>query len=246
MLSEQEKARYARQILLQDIGLEGQEKIKKASVLVVGVGGLGSALTLYMCAAGVGTLGIIDDDKVAESNLQRQVLYTTQDVGRNKVEAAAERLAALNPNVSIRSHCFRLQQSNAAQILQDYDIIVDGCDNLSTRYLINDTCVNLNKVYVYGAIAEFTGQVAVFNYCGGPTYRCLYPSGANLEEKAEPPGVIGALPGVVATIQASEAIKLICGVGASLSGQVLLIDLLANQFDKIVLQRQVPESAVLS
>jgi adenylyltransferase/sulfurtransferase len=238
MLSEQEKARYARQILLQDIGEEGQEKIRKARVLVVGVGGLGSASTLYMCAAGVGKLGIIDDDRVAESNLQRQVLYTTEDVGRNKVEAAAERLAALNPNVLIRSYCSRLLADNAAEIFRDYDIILDGCDNLSTRYLISDTCVDLNKVYVYGAIAEFRGQVAVFNYSGGPTYRCLYPSVAKLEEKPEPPGVIGALPGVVAAIQASETLKLICGVGVSLSGQVLLIDLLTNQFDKICLKRR--------
>lgn len=238
MLTEHEKARYARQILLKDVGEKGQEKLRKARVLIVGAGGLGSPLALYMCAAGVGTLGIIDDDQVAESNLQRQVLYTTHDVKRSKVEVAAERLSAMNPHVTIRTYCKRLESANAVEVFQDYDIILDGCDNLSTRYLINDTCVQLDKVYVYGAISEFRGQVSVFNYHGGPTYRCLYPVIDGIERKTEPQGVLGALPGVVATIQASEVMKLICEIGTPLSGEVLLIDLLTNQFEKIELSRQ--------
>ncbi len=237
-LTKHEKARYGRQILLEDVGEQGQEKLKRAKVLIVGAGGLGSPLALYLCAAGVGTLGIIDDDHVAESNLQRQVLYTTMDVGRSKVEAAAERLSALNPNVIIQTYRQRLQPGNALDVLQDYDIILDGCDNISTRYLINDSCVKLDKVYVYGSISEFRGQVSVFNYRGGPTYRCLYPEPESIEEKTEPSGVLGVLPGVVATIQASEAIKIICEAGMPLSGQLLLIDLLSNTFEKIGLSRQ--------
>jgi molybdopterin/thiamine biosynthesis adenylyltransferase len=238
MLTEYEKARYARQILLKDVGEPGQEQLKKARVLIVGAGGLGSPLALYLCAAGVGTLGIIDDDRVAESNLQRQVLYTTEDVKQSKVKVAAKRLASLNPNVDIRTYSHLLQPEIAAEIIKDYDIVLDGCDNLATRYLINDTCVQLDKVYVYGAISEFRGQVAVFNYRGGPTYRCLFPETEGMENNPAPQGVLGSLPGVVATIQATEAIKLICGIGTPLSGQVLLIDLLTNKFDKIGLQRQ--------
>ena len=238
MLTEHEKARYARQILLKEVGERGQEKLKKARVLIVGVGGLGSPLAFYMGAAGVGTLGLIDDDQVAESNLQRQILYTTGDVQRNKVEVAAQRVEELNPYVRVQTYNYRLDSENAPEVLQDYDIILDGCDNLATRYLINDICVKLDKVYVHGAISEFRGQVSVFNHSGGPTYRCLYPGAEGVEGIAETTGVLGALPGVVATIQASEAIKIICGIGTPLSGQLLLIDLLKNQFEKICFKRQ--------
>lgn len=238
MLTEKEKKRYSRQILLKNIGEKGQEKLKAAKVLIVGAGGLGSPLALYMCAAGIGTLGVIDDDQVAESNLQRQVLYTSEDVNLNKVEAAARRLKALNPYVNVQTYCDRLQSGNAQEVIQEYDLILDGCDNYTTRYLINDICVKLDKVFIYGTVAEYNGQVSVFNYSGGPTYRCLYPEAGRVEESQEPLGVFGALPGIVASIQAAEAIKYICGVGTLLSGYVLLIDLLTNQFEKIMLKRQ--------
>ncbi len=238
MLTEQEKSRYARQILLRGVGEQGQEKLKKAKILIVGAGGLGSPLALYLCAAGIGTLGLIDDDLVAESNLQRQVLYTTEDVDKDKVGIAAERLRAQNPNVVIKSYRDRLQPENACKIIRDYDIVLDGCDNLSTRYLINDTCVELDKVYIYGAVSDYRGQVAVFNYNGGPSYRCLYPSAELTDQTSAPQGVLGTLPGVVATLQASEAIKVICGLGTCLSGWILIIDLLTCQFEKIALERQ--------
>lgn len=238
MLTEQEKARYGRQILLENVGESGQEKLKEARILIVGAGGLGSPLALYLCAAGVGTLGIIDDDRVAESNLQRQVLYSTEDVDKVKVVTAAEKLRAQNPHVTIKTYQDRLQPLNAAKVIKDYDIIMDGCDNYSTRYLVNDTCVELDKVFIYGAVSGFQGQVSLFNYRGGPTYRCLYPMAEGAGENTQSLSVLGTLPGVVATIQATEAIKLVCGVGTPLSGWVLLIDLLTNQFQKIALKRQ--------
>lgn len=234
-----QKNRYNRQIMLKGVGQSGQEKLRRARVLIVGVGGLGSPLALYLCAAGIGSLGLVDDDLVAESNLQRQILYATPDVGRPKVEVASARLQKLNPEVAITAWNLRLSPENAAEIIGAYDIVVDGCDNFATRYLINDTCVGLGKIYVYGAISGWSGQVSLFNYQGGPTYRCLYPEEKTIEEAQDPQGVMGALPGQVATLQAAEVFKVVCGIGTPLSGAVLLIDLLAGSFKKIALARQV-------
>lgn len=238
MLTEQEKARYTRQLQLDGLGVSGQEKLKEASVLIIGAGGLGCPLVLYLAAAGVGRIGIIDDDRVAESNLHRQIIYTMEDVGRYKVEAATERVQTLNPHISIEPMIERFGKGNSARLIEEYDIILDGCDNFATRYLINDVCVKLNKVYIYGSVADFTGQVSVFNYQGGPTYRCLYPDETNYNKKDKSQGVIGMLPGVIAMLQATEAAKIICNLGDSLSGVVMVIDLLTGKFDKITLVRQ--------
>ena len=238
ILSEQEKERYARHIILDGVGETGQQKLKKARVLIVGVGGLGSPLSLYLAAAGVGTLGLVDDDLVSVSNLQRQVLYSSEDVGHSKVNVAKEKLQALNPHITIRANECRLLEENALELVQDYDIIVDGCDNLFTRYLINDACVRLGKVYVYGAIREYSGQVSVFNFQGGPSYRCLYPYSELVKNATQPQGVMGVLPGIVANLQGSETIKLITGVGTPLSGELMLIDLLTNMFQKVTIARQ--------
>ncbi|MDB5258607.1 MAG: molybdopterin biosynthesis protein MoeB, partial [Chitinophagaceae bacterium] len=221
---------------LQEVGLAGQEKIKAASVLVIGAGGLGCPALQYLTAAGIGRIGIIDFDKVDVSNLQRQILYTTEDIGKHKAKAAAARLSANNPLVTFYSYTETLTAENALSILESYDIIVDGSDNFSTRYLVNDACVILNKPLVFGSIFKFDGQVAVFNYTDekglrGPTYRCLYP---------EPPadgempscseiGVLGVLPGIIGTLQANEALKLILGLGNPLSGKLFTLDALTMQ-----------------
>jgi adenylyltransferase/sulfurtransferase len=243
MLTHMQKNRYARQIMLKGVGESGQEKLRQARVLIVGVGGLGCPLALYLCAAGIGSLGLIDDDLVAESNLQRQILYATPDVGRPKVEVASARLQKLNPEVAITAWNQRLSPENAAEIIGVHDIVVDGCDNFATRYLINDTCVSLGKVYVYGAISGWSGQVSLFNYRNGPTYRCLFPEERPIEEVQGAMGVMGALPGQVATLQAAEVFKIVCGVGTPLSGVVLLIDLLTGSFETIALARQVDKEA---
>lgn len=238
MLTEQEKARYRRQLQLDGIGESGQEKLLAASVLIVGVGGLGCPLALYLCGAGVGRIGIIDDDQVAESNLHRQILYTMEDVGRYKVEVAAERLQNMNPHITIEPMVDRLKGDNCTRLIADYDIILDGCDNFATRYLINDACVRLDKVYIYGSVADFSGQVSVFNYQGGPTYRCLYPEEKSCQSQNGDPGVLGMLPGLVAMLQATEAVKVICNMGDSLSGGVLVVDLFTGRFDRFSLARQ--------
>lgn len=238
MLSGLEKERYARHIVLDGVGEIGQRKLKKARVLIVGVGGLGSPLALYLAAAGVGTIGLVDNDQVSESNLQRQVIYSTADVGRPKVEVARERLLALNPHVEISASECRLCEENVLQLVADYDMVLDGCDNLFTRYLINDACVRLGKVYVYGAIREYSGQVSVFNFQDGPTYRCLYPYSESVKSASQPQGVVGVLPGLVASLQGAETIKLITGVGSPLSGELMLIDLLSSTFQKVTLARQ--------
>lgn len=213
-------------MILPEIGEDGQSKLKAARVLIVGVGGLGSPIALYLAGAGVGTIGLIDDDVVSESNLQRQVLYTEEEVGQPKVLKAAMRLKALNSGVQVQAYPERLTKTNATAIFSAYDIIVDGCDNFATRYLINDTCIQLGKVYVYGAIRAFDGQVSVFNYQGGKNYRDLFPDEQEMLSMPAPPkGVLGVTPGLIGCVEASEVIKIICGYGEVLSGKLWQINL---------------------
>ena len=228
MLSKEELARYSKQIILPEIKQEGQEKLCAAKVLVIGAGGLGCPVLQYLTATGVGTIGIADGDTVDLSNLQRQVLYTEQEIGQSKAAIAEKKLHALNPNVKIQTHPVYINSSNALEIMQDYDIIVDGSDNFDTRYLINDACVMLNKPMVSGAIYKFEGQVSVFNYHNGPTYRCIFPEPPATDESPNCAdiGVIAALPGIIGSIQANEVIKIITGIGDVLSGKLLVIDTL--------------------
>ncbi len=230
MFSPSEKDRYSRHFILEGFGEAAQQKLKQAKVLVVGAGGLGCPALLYLAAAGVGTIGIADGDKVSLSNLQRQVLYGVDDIGTNKAEAAKKRLTQLNPEIQLIAIPAFLNVDNILSILGNYDVIIDGSDNFATRYLISDACVMLNKPLVYGAIFKFTGQLSVFNFNGGPTYRCLFPEAP---AEGEMPGcgeigVLGVLPGIMGTYQATEAIKVITGVGEVLSGKVMAIDLLEN------------------
>lgn len=222
--------RYARHIALSEVGKGGQQKLLNAKVLMIGAGGLGCPALQYLVAAGIGTIGIVDGDTIDESNLQRQILYTTADIGRRKVNVAKERLNALNPDVSITVYPEYLNPKNALEIIEKYGLVLDGTDNFATRYLVNDVCVKLGKPFVYGAIHKFEGQVSVFNFNGGPTYRCLFPDGpskSQLPNCAEA-GVLGVLPGVIGTFQAIEAIKMVLGIGVPLSGKLKLINLLAN------------------
>lgn len=239
-LSPDELARYDRHLNLPEVGRAGQEKLKAARVLMVGTGGLGSPLGLYLTAAGVGTLGIVEFDVVDESNLQRQVLHGTKDVGRPKIASARDRLHDVNPHVKINSYEVALSAANALEILRDYDVVVDGTDNFATRYLVNDACVLLGKPNVYGSIFRFEGQVSVFHpAAGGPCYRCLYPEPPppGLVPSCAEGGVLGVLPGVVGTLQATEVLKLILGAGQSLLGRLLLFDALAMQFRELKLRR---------
>jgi molybdopterin/thiamine biosynthesis adenylyltransferase/rhodanese-related sulfurtransferase/molybdopterin converting factor small subunit len=238
-LTGDEVRRYSRHLIMPEVGVEGQRKIKAAKVLCVGAGGLGSPAALYLAAAGVGTLGLIDFDTVDFSNLQRQVLYSTDDVGRPKLQAATERLQGLNPNVKIVAHETMLNSTNALEIFKHYDIIVDGADNFPTRYLVNDACVLLGKPNVYGSIFRFDGQVSIFATKNGPCYRCLYPEPPppGLVPSCAEGGVLGVLPGVVGTIQATEAIKLIIQSGDPLIGRLLLFDALQMRFRALKLQK---------
>jgi len=231
--------RYSRHILLTEIGEQGQEKISASSVLMIGAGGLGCPVLQYLAAAGVGKIGIIDDDRVDESNLQRQVLYGVSDVGTYKVVAAQKRLQDLNPLISIDIYPERLTTDNALELFEGYDVIVDGTDNFATRYLVNDACVLAEKPLVYGSIYKFEGQVAVFNYQAGPSYRCLFP---------EPPapgsvpscsqiGVLGVLPGLIGTHQANETLKIILGIGEVLSGKLLVLNAMDSSSVVLNVQR---------
>lgn len=218
--------RYIRQTALPEIGEEGQKKIQQTRVLLVGVGGLGSASALYLTAAGIGCLGLIDDDSVNLSNLQRQVLYTEEEIGLSKANCAARRLKALNQQLTVQAYNERLTTANARSIISEYDIVVDGCDNYSTRYLINDTCLALGKPYVYGAIQEFEGQVSVFGYGNHPrSYRELYPHEANMTRLEPVKAVIGTTPAIIGSVQANEVLKIIAGYGEVLSGKLWTIDL---------------------
>ncbi len=221
-------SRYSRHILLPEIGSKGQEKINKAKVLVIGAGGLGCPVLQYLAAAGIGTLGIIDFDVVEESNLQRQILYGVSSLGKNKALAAKERLTDLNPLLIINAYQERLTTANALELFASYDIVVDGTDNFSTRYLVNDACVITNTPLVYGAIFKFEGQVAVFNYKNGPSYRCLFPKSP--KEGSVPScseiGVLGVLPGIIGSMQANEVLKIVLSIGDVLSGKLLLYNAL--------------------
>jgi adenylyltransferase/sulfurtransferase len=238
-LSHEEILRYSRHLILPDVGVEGQRRLKAAKVLLIGAGGLGSPLALYLSAAGVGTLGIVDFDVVDVTNLQRQVLHGTSDVGRPKLESARKRIAEVNPFVVVKTFEEPLTSANALQIFQDFDIVVDGTDNFPTRYLVNDACVLLGKPNVYGSIYRFEGQASVFATQDGPCYRCLYPEPPppGLVPSCAEGGVLGVLPGLVGTIQATETIKLILGAGDSLAGRLLLIDTLGANFRTVKLRK---------
>lgn len=244
MLNKEEISRYSRHLLLPEIGIAGQEKLKNAKVLVIGAGGLGCPVLLYLTAAGVGEIGIVDFDKVEESNLQRQVLYTVEDIGKPKAEVAAVKLAKQNPFVKFAVYPHQLNNKNALEIIKDFDIIVDGTDNFSTRYLVNDACVILDKPLIYGSIYRFEGQVSVFNYHNkngikGPTYRCLFPvpPGPESSPNCSEIGVLGVLPGIIGTLQANETIKLITSIGETLSGKLLIINALTMDFSTIEITR---------
>ncbi|MCD8414803.1 HesA/MoeB/ThiF family protein [Tenacibaculum dicentrarchi] len=227
-LTEEEKKQYNRHLILEKIGSAGQLKLKNAKVLVIGAGGLGCPVLQYLTAAGVGTIGIIDDDVVDQSNLQRQILYTIDDIGVSKAETAAKRLSRLNPFVKFNVYKEQLTRLNAIQLFKEYDVIVDGSDNFSTRYLTNDAAVITNKPLVYGAIFKFEGQVSVFNYKESATYRCLYPTPPKPDESpnCSQIGVLGVLPGIIGSLQANEAIKIICEIGDVLANKLLMYDTL--------------------
>ena len=227
-LTKDEIIRYSRQIRLAEVGKEGQKKLKGTSVLVVGAGGLGCPVLQYLTAAGVGTLGIVDNDWVDETNLNRQVLYSLKDIGKPKPLAARERLKLLNPEVKFNVHFIRLDKESALKIISQYDIIVDCTDNFASRYLINDSCVIMNKPLVYGAIHKFSGQLMVLNYKNGPTLRCLYPEAPHPLEvpSCEEFGVIGSIPGLIGSLQATEVFKIILGLDGVLSGKLFMIDTL--------------------
>ena len=238
-LSKEEILRYSRHLIMPEVGMEGQLKLKNARVLCIGTGGLGAPLGLYFAAAGVGQIGLVDFDVVDFTNLQRQVLFGTTDVGRPKITAAADRLRNLNPEIRIDAIEARLSSENALELFRDYDIIVDGTDNFPTRYLVNDACVLLGKPNVYGSIFRFEGQVTVFGYPDGPCYRCLYPEPPppGLVPSCAEGGVLGVLPGIIGTIQAAETLKLIIGKGQPLVGRLLLFDALAMKFRELKLRK---------
>jgi adenylyltransferase/sulfurtransferase len=238
-LSNEEIARYSRHLIMPEVALDGQKKLKQAKVLTIGAGGLGAPLAMYLAAAGVGTLGIVDFDVVDESNLQRQIIHGTSDVGRKKMESARDTILDINPNVKVEAYEEPLTSENALDIFKDYDIIVDGTDNFPTRYLVNDACVLLGKPNVYGSIFRFEGQASVFYAKEGPCYRCLYPEPPppGLVPSCAEGGVLGILPGAVGTIQATETVKLILGIGDPLIGRLLLYDALGMSFRQMKLRK---------
>jgi len=230
MLNKEEHRRYSRQTILPEIGIAGQLKMKSAKVLVIGAGGLGCVLLQYLAAAGIGEIGIIDDDKVDESNLHRQILYSIDDIGKAKVAIGKAKLNLLNPHVEIIAFELRLTSDNAVRLFNDFDLIVDGSDNFETRYLVNDTCLELNKTLVFGSIFKFEGQVSVFNYLNGPNYRDVFPAppGADEVPNCSEVGVLGVLPGIVGLYMANEVIKITCEIGEVLSGVLMTINVLEN------------------
>jgi molybdopterin/thiamine biosynthesis adenylyltransferase/rhodanese-related sulfurtransferase len=247
-LTNDEFARYARHLSLSGFGLPAQERLKRARVLVIGAGGLGCPALLYLAAAGVGRIDVLDADRVDVSNLQRQVLFASDDVGQLKVEVAARRLRALNPHIKIVPWAERFTRINALERLRDCDVVIDGSDNFATRYLVNDACVIAGKPFIYGAIQGFEGQASVFNWRSGPTYRCLFPEPAHSSAvpNCTQAGVLGVLPGLIGTIQATEAIKLLTGIGEPLSGRLLLWDALSMRMRTVSIsadprQRQITE-----
>ena len=244
-LSNDEILRYSRHLIMPEVGMEGQQKLKAARVLCVGTGGLGSPLALYLAAAGVGTLGLVDFDVVDLTNLQRQIIHTTADVGRPKLDSAAEKLAAINPFVNVRKFETKLSSANALDIIREFDIVADGTDNFPTRYLVNDACVLTGRPNVYASIFHFEGQASVFAAERGPCYRCLYPEPPppGLVPSCAEGGVLGILPGLLGVIQATEVIKLILGSGEPLIGRLLLVDALAMRFRELRLRKN-PECPV--
>jgi adenylyltransferase/sulfurtransferase len=244
-LTTDDLSRYSRHLILPEVGMEGQRKLKAARVLCVGTGGLGSPLALYLAAAGIGTLGLVDFDVVDASNLQRQIIHSTKDIGRKKLDSAAEKLIALNPALNVVKHDTMLSSANALEILEDYDVVADGTDNFPTRYLVNDACVLLGIPNAYGSIFRFEGQASVFATEDGPCYRCLYPEPPppGLVPSCAEGGVLGILPGLVGVIQATEVIKLILGKGSPLIGRLLLVDALSMRFRELKLRKN-PECPV--
>jgi adenylyltransferase/sulfurtransferase len=244
-LNNEEVLRYSRHLIMPEVGMEGQLKLKQARVLCIGAGGLGSPLALYLAAAGVGTLGIVDFDVVDFTNLQRQIIHNQQSVGRKKLDSAAETIRAINSNIEVRKFDTRLSSANAMELFRDFDIIVDGTDNFPTRYLVNDACVLSGKPNVYGSIFRFEGQASVFGAKNGPCYRCLYPEPPppGLVPSCAEGGVLGILPGLVGVIQATETIKLILGAGDPLIGRLLLVDAMAMRFRELKLRKN-PECPV--
>ncbi len=244
-LTTDDLSRYSRHLILPEVGMEGQRRLKAAKVLCVGTGGLGSPLAFYLAAAGIGTLGLVDFDVVDASNLQRQIIHSTKDIGRKKLDSAEEKLTALNPALNVVKHDTMLSSANALEIIKDYDIVADGTDNFPTRYLVNDACVLLGKPNVYGSIFRFEGQASVFATEQGPCYRCLYPEPPppGLVPSCAEGGVLGILPGLVGVMQATEAIKLILGKGEPLIGRLLLVDALNMRFRELKLRKN-PECPV--
>ena len=240
-LNKDEILRYSRHLILPEVGMEGQLKLKNAKVLMVGAGGLGAPLGLYLAASGVGRIGVVDFDVVDYTNLQRQVIHGTKDVGRKKLDSAADSMLDINPYMTVDKFDTAITSENALDIIKDYDMVVDGTDNFPTRYLINDACVLLKKPNVYGSIFRFEGQATIFAYPGGPCYRCLYPEPPppGLVPSCAEGGVLGILPGTIGLIQATEAVKLILGVGETLVGRLLLYDALAMRFRELKLRRNV-------
>lgn len=239
ILSAEELARFNRHIILPQVGLEGQEKLKQARVLCVGTGGLGSPIALYLSAAGVGTMGLVDFDVVDDSNLQRQIAHSTADIGRPKVESARDTLLGINPYLNVELHGDGITRANVREIIAQYDIVVDGTDNFPTRYLVNDACVLEGKPLVYASIFQFEGQATVFNHKQGPCYRCLYPEPPppGLVPSCAEGGVLGVLPGVIGVLQATEAVKIILDKGKSLSGRLLLYDAMDMRFREMKLRK---------
>jgi sulfur-carrier protein adenylyltransferase/sulfurtransferase len=238
-LSNEEIARYNRHLILPEVGMEGQVKLKKASIALVGAGGLGAPLGLYLAATGIGRIGLIDFDAVDVSNLQRQIIHGTKDVGRKKLDSAADKMQDINPHLQIDKYDVSLTSENALEILRDYDIVIDGTDNFPTRYLVNDACVMLKKPNVYGSIFRFEGQATIFAYEDGPCYRCLYPEPPppGLVPSCAEGGVLGILPGLIGVVQATEAVKIILGRGTTLKGRLLLYDALEMRFRELKLKR---------
>ncbi|MDQ5810011.1 MAG: molybdopterin-synthase adenylyltransferase MoeB, partial [Actinomycetota bacterium] len=238
-LSNEEIARYSRHLIMPEVALDGQKKLKKARVLTIGAGGLGSPLAMYLAAAGIGTIGIVDFDVVDESNLQRQIIHGTSDLGRPKMESARDRIQDINPNVKVEAFEEALTSENALEIFEDFDVIVDGTDNFPTRYLVNDASVLTGKPNVYGSIFRFEGQASVFYAEEGPCYRCLYPEPPppGLVPSCAEGGVLGILPGAIGTIQATETVKLILGIGEPLIGRLLLYDALSMRFREMKLRK---------
>ncbi len=238
-LSKNESIRYDRHLRLDEIGLEGQLKLKRSSVLVIGAGGLGCPALQYLTAAGIGKIGIVDGDSISLSNLQRQILFQNDDIGKSKAEVAANRLMAINPELEVVVYKEFLHQDNALNIVSEWDIILDCADNFASRYLVNDTCIILDKPWVFAAIYKFEGQLSVFNWKGSPSYRCLFPEapGAGESPSCSEIGVMGVLPGIMGVWQASEAIKMICGIGQVATGKFVQLDLLNNQFSSFGFQK---------